>query len=972
MEPKQVILIVAAIIASMVLIPVIQQATALWRLAATRFRRDRAEECTWDVETESLGRKTMGDALKERRFSPLLRSVQRHVTNCKPSPVFIDYWLSEDGLVAASVMDSYAPALGVHAHVVFLSWSSEGASKLTITTANRTTVELMESPASEAWVDAEADSLEAHLTAHRMRLPADAPPVDAAWIRERALETGKLWYGRSIAAGDMFVLPDGTLQYSLGAAFRRIRTTMSAIRRWAPRPYSLTSEANPANDHTFPAIADEIHLRALCDEVALQSAPSPGMKVWWMFFSVSLVASAAVLWIWLGWEAMLALLLVLLIHELGHWTAMRYFGYHNARIFFLPLFGAVATGDKRDATAWQETIVLLAGPLPGLVFGSLLLAMDSSELWPYHTYETVHLVALLFIAVNLFNLLPVVPLDGGKILSLHVYRRWTWMPLVSACLFTGLLAYLAWGWFNPMTAAFALFSVLWIPPVWHAMQLRKAAQQSVDALPQSQDSNVSDQEFIKRLYRVMSASSFATWSSLRKYQTAKAVFQDSRPATPTPRESFMGISMYVALSCLPLAALYLYVGFDERERLESIAYRWIVPRHDDTAQVKADFNKEYAAANTPEQKIKVLLKSEYWDWSNPDGHGSRNDHIRRARAIAHTLPPGNAARGDALLAESWDVSYDIPRLLNLLNPIIEEYSQPLAAKHVLREALAQRGYIMTPKTLSANRKDADSVDEPPRKAYRSVSERIADLEAARLLPRPQEIDMESFYRHSSNSIDIMLAIALAEDKQFERALGLMDQNIAMSKNPFEIAELQVLAGWVMAAKGDYAAASQRVSKIKNSIESTSDSKEKAAMLVNASLFELDTWIAIEQKNPEALKSARNAHDLATSKLPKAYRSIQRKPDVGKATDLLEDIYLAESLGDEDTAKTLIVALKGMRQQKTSQLRQIHFGWQSLPFLDKRADGSRREALDRLLCREVPSACNSDSGSCKRTLPKDTI
>lgn len=106
---------------------------------------------------------------------------------------------------------------------------------------------------------------------------------------------------------------------------------------------------------------------------------------------------------------------VLMVHELGHALGMLVFGYSDVRIFFIPLFGAAAAGRKRGVARWKEGVVLLMGPLPGLIAGTLLLLLGSSGL--------VRTLALQLVAINAFNLLPLAPLDGGQLFQLLVFSR---------------------------------------------------------------------------------------------------------------------------------------------------------------------------------------------------------------------------------------------------------------------------------------------------------------------------------------------------------------------------------------------------------------------------------------------------------------------------------------------------------------------------------------------------------------------
>ena len=106
---------------------------------------------------------------------------------------------------------------------------------------------------------------------------------------------------------------------------------------------------------------------------------------------------------------------VLMVHELGHAIAMRAFGYTDVRIFFIPLFGAAASGRRVGVARWKQALVLLLGPLPGILAG-LVLGFVGVDGW-------VNTLALILIVVNALNLLPIEPLDGGQLFSVLLYSR---------------------------------------------------------------------------------------------------------------------------------------------------------------------------------------------------------------------------------------------------------------------------------------------------------------------------------------------------------------------------------------------------------------------------------------------------------------------------------------------------------------------------------------------------------------------
>jgi len=144
---------------------------------------------------------------------------------------------------------------------------------------------------------------------------------------------------------------------------------------------------------------------------------------------------------WMGsgdWTWIVILVGVLLVHELGHLLAMRLLGFSDLGVFFIPFFGAAAAGRKDDASATQHAIVSLAGPVPGVVLGATLAIAAPIQIdWVWRTI-------VLSILLNLFNLLPAKPLDGGRFLDTVLFRRNPTLQLITSLLGGALLIYLGW------------------------------------------------------------------------------------------------------------------------------------------------------------------------------------------------------------------------------------------------------------------------------------------------------------------------------------------------------------------------------------------------------------------------------------------------------------------------------------------------------------------------------------------------
>lgn len=107
-----------------------------------------------------------------------------------------------------------------------------------------------------------------------------------------------------------------------------------------------------------------------------------------------------------------AVLVVLLIHEFGHFFAMKLYNYQNIKLFIIPLLGAFVSGKKHEVSQKQMSIIILAGPVPGIIIGTLLYILNKE-----YPNDTLRMLANVFIFINVFNLLPVFPLDGGRLLE---------------------------------------------------------------------------------------------------------------------------------------------------------------------------------------------------------------------------------------------------------------------------------------------------------------------------------------------------------------------------------------------------------------------------------------------------------------------------------------------------------------------------------------------------------------------------
>ena len=182
---------------------------------------------------------------------------------------------------------------------------------------------------------------------------------------------------------------------------------------------------------------------SLTAQVLAQLDQAPEQKTW-VQAAVLLVVSLFVFSTWglfsFDLPELLLLVGVLLFHETGHYLGMRFFDYQDVRMFFIPFFGAAVSGRSTKVVGYQEAIVILLGPLPGIVLG---LGVGVAGL--YYDNELMRSAARMLLLINGFNLLPFLPLDGGRLLQLVLFSRQRHFEALFRVVTAALLALCGWG-----------------------------------------------------------------------------------------------------------------------------------------------------------------------------------------------------------------------------------------------------------------------------------------------------------------------------------------------------------------------------------------------------------------------------------------------------------------------------------------------------------------------------------------------
>ncbi len=181
---------------------------------------------------------------------------------------------------------------------------------------------------------------------------------------------------------------------------------------------------------------------------------------------ITMVLSVGAYSLIFGWKFAVGFVLLIFVHEMGHALALRQQGIPAGAPVFVPFMGAVIAMKGRPRDAWVEAIVGIGGPLLGTAGAivALLIAVATDSLIWYALASSGFLI-------NLFNMIPVSPLDGGRIAG--AISRWFWVlgygigvplffatgsPILALILFLGLFTlYRMWkapvdGYYNISTA----------------------------------------------------------------------------------------------------------------------------------------------------------------------------------------------------------------------------------------------------------------------------------------------------------------------------------------------------------------------------------------------------------------------------------------------------------------------------------------------------------------------------------------
>ena len=172
----------------------------------------------------------------------------------------------------------------------------------------------------------------------------------------------------------------------------------------------------------------------------------------WLVLAPKLLLSFGSLFlsIWLyavffGWKFGIVFVLLILVHELGHYLTFRNFGIKANLPFFIPGLGAFVATRGPAPSMTIEAIATLAGPIFGLAASAICYGYAVSTHEPFW-----YAAAYVGFFLNALNLLPIPPFDGGGIAGIIDPRLWI----------VGLFAFLAFLMFFGVWSSFTIIMIV--------------------------------------------------------------------------------------------------------------------------------------------------------------------------------------------------------------------------------------------------------------------------------------------------------------------------------------------------------------------------------------------------------------------------------------------------------------------------------------------------------------------------------
>ncbi len=401
----------------------------------------------------------------------------------------------------------------------------------------------------------------------------------------------------------------------------------------------------------------------------------PGLKVKTLLF----LASAIVFVFSFGlltfsWQSIAIIFGVILLHELGHILAMALFGYRDLQILFIPFLGAIASSKENNPKAWQQVVVDLMGPVPGIVLGYVLL-----YLYTINADALIFEIALMLLIINYFNLIPIMPLDGGQMLNLVLFHRF---PRVQVFFMgsSGLLLMLIGIYFeDAILLSLACLIVLLTFSKWKHANLLIKLRKNLD------QATIDNQKLLTAIFTLINQVNTGKHSFADKFTQASALAQEYQRKAPGFMVCVFSIVFYLGMFTLPP---YLLLNTDSADLLSSLVPSTI----DNTTDTVPDWQTRLANAENDQTRWDIHMQAADWFLVYQDDLKAEH-HLQEASQIAQGFGDNDVRLAktlyqQGLYAENLETSQQM--LKHALSILTQTSSPDLSEQSDILEALASR------------------------------------------------------------------------------------------------------------------------------------------------------------------------------------------------------------------------------------------------------------------------------------------
>ncbi|WP_455220826.1 hypothetical protein [Kaarinaea lacus] len=362
----------------------------------------------------------------------------------------------------------------------------------------------------------------------------------------------------------------------------------------------LTGTGNKALPSSqYPVESDVLSYRRLS---AVRERQLTGLPAKITLLVAALFIAYVILEIPFSNHSVLILIAGIMLHELGHFLGMLIFRYRDSDSLCVQLMGTASVARNEGIATWKQVIIVLMGPLPGIIAGLLLLVLFKHDSIPW-LYET----AVIFILMNYLHLLPFSSLDGGRLLRLAVMTRW---PMGKLLIVLSIGSVFAAAAYYGGQAIFWLLSMLAFASIPFTIressvlrELNKQMKEQSKTSPKARSFYTLDLNHkLARIFMALKNPKYRKYDFSLKFNLVKSLngVIASGPSNSTVASTGFLLLYLGTLSLVPQSALFFGKQSELYSRNDSIFAG---------QPAKNDLETKIANATTPGEQFNLLLKA---------------------------------------------------------------------------------------------------------------------------------------------------------------------------------------------------------------------------------------------------------------------------------------------------------------------------------------------------------------------------